>query len=53
MPLSGARGWRITRVYVPAFFGLHLRGGAQPLLDGPAAAYPEVAFQQSSRGPRQ
>ncbi|THA78448.1 alpha/beta hydrolase [Streptomyces sp. A0642] len=45
VPLSGARGWRITRDYVSAFFGLHLRGMRQPLLDGPGAIHPEVAFQ--------
>ena len=46
IPLSGERGWRITRDYVSAFFDLHLRGISQPLLDGPKATYPEVAFQQ-------
>ncbi len=51
VPLSGERGWRITRDYVSAFFDLHLRGMSQPLLDGPAAAYPEVALQQPGRGP--
>ncbi|MFI6376082.1 alpha/beta hydrolase family protein [Streptomyces sp. NPDC050546] len=45
-PLSGERGWRITRDYVSAFFDLHLRGMSQPLLDGPKATHPEVAFQQ-------
>ena len=44
--LSGERGWRITRDYVSAFFDLHLRGISQPLLDGPKATHPEVAFQQ-------
>ncbi|MER5275045.1 alpha/beta hydrolase [Streptomyces sp. NPDC002809] len=52
VPLSGERGWRITRDYVSAFFDLHLRGMAQPLLDGPAAAYPEVVLQQPGGGPR-
>nr|BFD86900.1 lipase [Streptomyces sp. Xyl84] len=46
VPLSGERGWRITRDYVSAFFDLHLRGMSQPLLDGPKARHPEVAFQQ-------
>ncbi|MEB8338539.1 alpha/beta hydrolase family protein [Streptomyces endophyticus] len=46
IPLSGERGWRITRDYVSAFFDLHLRGISQPLLDGPGATHPEVAFQQ-------
>ncbi|MFD3842727.1 alpha/beta hydrolase family protein [Streptomyces sp. NPDC058642] len=44
--LSGERGWRITRDYVSAFFDLHLRGISQPLLNGPKATHPEVAFQQ-------
>ncbi|MEU6476681.1 alpha/beta hydrolase [Streptomyces sp. NPDC047017] len=44
--LSGDRGWRVTRAYVAAFFDRFLRGVPQPLLDGPTAAYPEVAFQR-------
>jgi len=38
---------RITQVitnYVLAFFDQHLKGIAQPLLVGPASAYPEVTF---------
>ncbi|MFJ8924961.1 alpha/beta hydrolase family protein [Streptomyces sp. NPDC102364] len=46
VPLSGERGWRITRDYVSSFFDLHLRSIAQPLLDGPTATNSEVAFQQ-------
>ncbi|MER8068263.1 alpha/beta hydrolase [Streptomyces sp. NPDC094034] len=46
VPLSGERGWRITRDYVSAFFDLHLRGISQPLLNGPTPTHPEVAFQQ-------
>ncbi|MFJ8782299.1 alpha/beta hydrolase family protein [Streptomyces sp. NPDC102476] len=46
IPLSGERGWRITRDYVSAFLDLHLRDISQPLLDGPTATHPEVAFQQ-------
>ncbi|GGP86058.1 alpha/beta hydrolase family protein [Saccharothrix coeruleofusca] len=42
--LAGPRGTEITRRYVRAFFDLHLRGRAQPLLDGPSAHYPEVGF---------
>jgi predicted dienelactone hydrolase len=45
-PLSGQRAWRLTRDCTAAFFDLHLRGLAQPLLDGPAAERPEVTFQQ-------
>lgn len=52
VPLSGERGWHITRDYVSAFFDLHLRGISQPLLDGPEATYPEVAFQQPRPGAR-
>lgn len=44
VPLSAEQGWRISRDYTGAFFDLHLRGIPQPLLDGPTAAYPEVAF---------
>ncbi|MGA5207128.1 alpha/beta hydrolase family protein [Streptomyces variegatus] len=46
LSLSGERGWRITRDYVSAFFDLHLRGIPQPLLGGPEATHPEVAFQR-------
>lgn len=42
--LAGARGTEITRRYVRAFLDLHVRGKAQPLLDGPSAGYPEVGF---------
>ncbi|WP_431043633.1 alpha/beta hydrolase family protein [Streptomyces sp. P1-3] len=44
-PLSGKRSAEITHDYVAAFFDLHLRGEAQPLLDGPSRANPEVKFQ--------
>ncbi|WP_431914039.1 alpha/beta hydrolase family protein [Nonomuraea jabiensis] len=44
-PLSGERSGEITTAYVGAFFDQHLRGEHQPLLDGPSAANPEVAFQ--------
>ncbi|MGW1286477.1 hypothetical protein ACWD4N_22900 [Streptomyces sp. NPDC002586] len=33
-----------TRTYVAAFFDLYLRGVAEPLLNGPTSAYPEVGF---------
>ncbi|MFI9610617.1 alpha/beta hydrolase family protein [Streptomyces sp. NPDC052023] len=45
-PLSGARSQQITRAYVGAFFDLHLKGTAQPLLDGPSAEHPEVGFRR-------
>ncbi|MFF4838198.1 alpha/beta hydrolase family protein [Streptomyces sp. NPDC001315] len=45
VPLSGVRGWSITRDYVTAFFDLHLRDMPQPILDGPTAAHPEVVFR--------
>ncbi|MEU9637470.1 alpha/beta hydrolase family protein [Streptomyces tendae] len=46
VPLSGERGWSITRDYVGAFFDLHLRGISQPLLHGPASSHPEVHFHR-------
>ncbi|MFJ8503794.1 alpha/beta hydrolase family protein [Streptomyces avermitilis] len=46
VPLSGERGWHITRDYVAAFFDLHLRDIPQPLLNGPTASHPEIAFRQ-------
>ncbi|MET9427710.1 alpha/beta hydrolase [Streptomyces sp. NPDC003036] len=46
-PLSGDRSQAITRRYVAAFFDLHLKGAAQPLLDGPSAEHPEVVFHRS------
>ncbi len=45
-PLSGERGWYMTRDYVAAFFDLHLRGVPQPILDGPVSAHPEVVLRQ-------
>ncbi|MGW4662166.1 alpha/beta hydrolase family protein [Streptosporangium sandarakinum] len=44
-PLPGSRSAKITTSYVGAFFDWHLRGKAQPLLDGPSPADPEVTFQ--------
>ncbi|URM91291.1 dienelactone hydrolase family protein [Streptomyces sp. MRC013] len=38
------RAVELVRAYTAAFFDLHLRGIPQPLLDGPAAADPEVHF---------
>ncbi|MFJ5845422.1 alpha/beta hydrolase family protein [Streptomyces sp. NPDC092903] len=46
VPLAAEQGWHITRDYVAAFFDRHLRGIPQPLLDGPAARYPEVVFRR-------
>ncbi|MET9323315.1 alpha/beta hydrolase [Streptomyces sp. NPDC003038] len=45
-PLPADRAVAITRTYVAAFFDLHLRGMAQPVLDGPTPAQPEVRFHQ-------
>ncbi|MFE6426882.1 MULTISPECIES: alpha/beta hydrolase family protein [Streptomyces] len=45
-PLPAERSWEITRDHVGAFLDLHLRGIPQPLLDGPTAAHPEVAFHR-------
>ncbi|MEV0153821.1 hypothetical protein AB0H57_08790 [Micromonospora sp. NPDC050686] len=42
--LTGLRSVEITRRYVRAFFDLHLRGVAQPLLDRPSTRYPEVRY---------
>ncbi|MFE0178354.1 alpha/beta hydrolase family protein [Streptomyces sp. NPDC059002] len=44
-PLSGERSQQLTRAYAGAFFDQQLRGIPQPLLDGPTAGHPEVAFQ--------
>ncbi|APY84569.1 acetylhydrolase [Streptomyces alfalfae] len=45
-PLSGERSWQLTRDYTAAFFDTHLRGLSRPLLDGPSADRPEIAFPQ-------
>ncbi|WP_405654437.1 alpha/beta hydrolase family protein [Streptomyces sp. RK9] len=45
-PISGRRSEQITRAYIAAFYDRHLRGTAQPLLDGPTPAHPEVGFHQ-------
>ncbi|GHF21100.1 alpha/beta hydrolase family protein [Streptomyces morookaense] len=42
--LDPARAVRIQQAYPLAFFDLHLRHRRGHLLDGPAAAFPEVAF---------
>ncbi|MFB7671186.1 alpha/beta hydrolase family protein [Kitasatospora purpeofusca] len=42
--IASARAADLTRRYVGAFFDLQLKGIRQPLLDGPNAADPEVAF---------
>ncbi|MFF0393027.1 alpha/beta hydrolase family protein [Kitasatospora sp. NPDC004615] len=42
--IDPTRGLQLTRQYVAAFFDLHLKDLPQPLLDGPAAANPEIAF---------
>lgn len=47
-PLPGRHAGEITRDYVGAFFDLHLRGIAQPLLNGPSAANPEVTPHNGS-----
>ncbi|WOI59295.1 alpha/beta hydrolase family protein [Streptomyces fradiae] len=38
------RAVQLVRAYTAAFFDLHLRGVPQPILEGPAAADPEVHF---------
>jgi dienelactone hydrolase len=42
--INAERALAVTRAYVSAFFGQHLRGRAQPLLAAPSPAYPEVTF---------
>jgi dienelactone hydrolase len=42
--IPGARCLDITRAYVRAFFGQHLRSTPQALLDQPSPHYPEVTF---------
>ncbi|PAZ11981.1 alpha/beta hydrolase [Streptomyces sp. SA15] len=44
-PLPFERSAVLTRAYVAAFFDLHLKGIAQPLLDGPSPANPEVSVR--------
>ncbi|MGW0228248.1 hypothetical protein ACWDWO_08035 [Actinopolymorpha singaporensis] len=43
--IGSARGVRITRAYVAAFFDAKLRGERAPLLTGPSRAYPEISFK--------
>ncbi|MFF2625687.1 alpha/beta hydrolase family protein [Kitasatospora griseola] len=42
--IDAARGLRLTRQYVAAFFDLHLKGVPQPILDGPTPQNPEITF---------
>ena len=42
--MEPARAHAIITAYTLAFFDQHLRGVTSPLLDAPAAAYPEVTF---------
>ncbi|MBO3750653.1 alpha/beta hydrolase [Streptosporangiaceae bacterium NEAU-GS5] len=42
--LSPARSAELTRAYVAAFLYRHLKARREPLLEGPSARYPEVAF---------
>ncbi|MFJ4677605.1 alpha/beta hydrolase family protein [Kitasatospora sp. NPDC088783] len=42
--LPAPRALQLTRAYLTAFFDLHLKGVAQPLLDGPTPRNPEVSF---------
>lgn len=44
--LPARRGLEITRDYVGAFFDLHLRGVAQPLLEGDVPANTEVTHER-------
>ena len=45
-PIDSYRASQITGAYLGAFFNKHLtRGTVEPILDGPAEAYPEVTLQ--------
>jgi hypothetical protein len=45
-PLTGERATQITREYVAAFVGRHLRRRRSPLLREPSGSYPEVVFER-------
>ena len=49
--LPATRALDITRRYVRAFLDLHLRGTAQPVLDGPSEHYPEITFCSPDAAP--
>jgi predicted dienelactone hydrolase len=44
--IEGRRGMGIITSYLLAFFDHYLKGQPAQLLDGPAAAYPEVVFER-------
>jgi dienelactone hydrolase len=44
--IAPAREVKIEETYVSAFFDRFLRGGRDPLLNGPSPAFPEMKFQQ-------
>lgn len=44
-PVDARRAHRIVNAYTVAFFDRHLKGLRTPLLDGPAAQYPEVCLE--------
>lgn len=48
-PIDGERMERIMNDYVLAFFDKYLKGKEAPLLNGPAARYPEVEFKSHSQ----
>jgi dienelactone hydrolase len=51
-PIDGARARTILNAYSVAFFDRHLRNRHSPLLDGPAAAFPDVRLERhTSRRP--
>jgi len=45
-PIDPLRAMRIIKDYARAFFGKHLQGRAEPLLDGHSTEYPEVEFRK-------
>lgn len=51
-PIGARRAHDIINAYTLAFFDRHLRGRPAPLLDRPAAEYPEVRIDSHRAGPR-
>ena len=45
-PIEGRRGMSIITSYLLAFFDHTLKGVTEPLLEGPAPAYPEAVFDR-------
>jgi predicted dienelactone hydrolase len=43
--IDPARAFTVQSTYIDAFFDLHLRHHAEPLLDGPSPQFPEMEFR--------